>query len=213
MKVIAVNVGLPKHILIHDTPVATGIYKRPVAGMVLVRTLNLDGDRQADLKVHGGPDKAVYVYPSEHYEFWRRELGRNLSEWGAFGENLTVEGLFEDAISIGDRIGIGTAVLQITQPRLPCFKLAAKFGREDIIKKFLDSRRTGFYVRVLEEGSLQAGDTIAILKRDPDQVTIREITDLYLMKTPERSRIERVLSVKALAISWRKHFSALVSGK
>jgi MOSC domain-containing protein YiiM len=214
MKVISVNVGLPKDIQIQDTSVSTGIFKRPVAGMVRVRTLNLDGDRQADLKVHGGPDKAVYVYPSEHYGFWRRELGQNLPlEWGAFGENLTVEGLSEDAISIGDHIGIGTAAFQVTQPRLPCFKLAAKFQREDIIKRFLDSRRTGFYVKVLEEGSLQAGDAIVLLEREPHHVTIREITDLYLTKKPEKTRIERALSVESLANSWRKHFNALLSRK
>jgi MOSC domain-containing protein YiiM len=181
--------------------------------MVRVRTLNLEGDRQADLKVHGGPDKAVYVYPSEHYEFWRRELAQHPLKWGAFGENLTVEGLAEDAVSIGDHIGIGTAVFQVSQPRLPCFKLAAKLQREDIIRQFLDSRRTGFYVRVLEEGSLQAGDRIVLLERDPHHVTIREITDLYLTKKPERSRIERALSVEALATSWREHFNALLSRK
>src|ERR1043166_1874738 len=154
MRVMSVNVGLPREVIWKGQRVATGIYKEPVEGRVLMRTLNLDGDRQADLTVHGGPDKAVYVYPFEHYEFWHRQLGLDPLESGAFGENLTVEGLSEDAVSVGDRIGIGTAVFQVTQPRLPCFKLAAKFAREDIIKQFLDSRRTGFYMRVLEEGSL-----------------------------------------------------------
>ena len=213
MKVISVNVARPTEIEIRGVSVATGIFKKPVAGNVEVRTLNLDGDQQADLTVHGGPDKAVYVYPFEHYELWRRELGRDLPEWGAFGENLTVEGLSEDAISVGDQIGIGTAVFQITQPRLPCFKLAAKFERDDIIKRFLDSRRTGFYMRVLQEGSLQAGDAIVALKRDLRRLTIREITDLYLTKRPARARIERALSVEALANSWREHFNALLSRK
>src|SRR5262245_49701380 len=163
MKLISVNVAQPREILIHDKFVSTGIFKQPVVGPVRVRTLNLDGDRQADLRVHGGRDKAVYVYPSEHYEFWQRELGENSLSWGAFGENLTVEGLFEDKVCVGDEIGIGTAVFQVTQPCQPCFKLAAKFQREDIIKRFLDSRRTGFYLRVLQEGSLQAGDSIQIL--------------------------------------------------
>ena len=209
MKVISVNAARPKDIRIRGVSVATGIFKKPVAGKVAVRTLNLDGDRQADLTVHGGPDKAVYVYPFEHYEFWQRELGLDLLESGAFGENLTVEGLSEDAVSVGDRIGIGTAKFQVTQPRLPCFKLAAKFEREDIIKKFLESRRTGFYMRVLGEGSLQAGDAIVVIERDLHHLTIREITDLYLIKRPERSLIQRALSVEALASSWREHFSAL----
>jgi len=167
MRVISVNVGLPKDIAIGDSLVSTGIFKEPVTGVVRLRSLNLDGDRQADLTVHGGPDKAVYVYPSEHYPFWQKELGLSHLEWGAFGENLSVEGLFEDSIAIGDCLGIGSAVLQVTQPRLPCFKLAAKFERDDIIKMFLNSRRTGLYVRVLEEGALQAGDSISLLRTDP----------------------------------------------
>ena len=130
MKVISVNVARPIEIEIEGAAVATGIFKKPVSGPVQVRTLNLEGDRQADLTVHGGPDKAVYAYPFEHYAFWQLELRRDLPEWGAFGENLTVEGLSEETISIGDQIGIGTAAFQVTQPRLPCFKLAAKFGRE-----------------------------------------------------------------------------------
>ena len=210
MKVISINAGQPKDILIGDVSVTTGIFKEPVAGVVRATTLNIEGDRQADLKVHGGPDKAVYAYPSEHYESWRQELGGVPLPWGAFGENLTVQGLSEDSISIGDRIGIGTAVFQVTQPRLPCFKLAAKFQREDIFKLFLDSRRTGFYMRVLEEGSLQAGDTIRIVKREKRHVTVREITDLYLTKKPERSQIERAVSVDALAKSWRDRFRGLL---
>jgi MOSC domain-containing protein YiiM len=206
MKLISVNVALPREIRIQDSLVSTGIFKQPVAGPVRVRTLNLDGDRQADLRVHGGPDKAVYVYPSEHYEFWQRELGGNPLPWGAFGENLTVEGLLEKKIFIGDEIAIGSAVFQVTQPRQPCFKLAAKFQRDDMIKRFLDSRRTGFYFRVLQEGSLQAGDSIMILRSDPQRVSVREIMDLYLSKTPERSLIERALSVEALSKSWHEHF-------
>ncbi len=209
MKLISVNVGLPKDISTGDKSLVTGIFKQPVAGTVRVRRLNLDGDGQADLSVHGGPDKAVYAYPSEHYEFWRRELGPIQLGWGAFGENLTIEGLSEETTSIGDDIGIGTALFQVTQPRLPCLKLAAKFQREDIIQRFLASRRTGFYLRVLEEGSIQAGDAIVLLKKDPHRVTVREITDLYVSKKPEPSRIDRVLSVEALAKSWRDHFERL----
>lgn len=213
MKLISVDIGLPKDISIGDRSIATGIFKRPVGGMVQVGTLNLDGDWQADLSVHGGPDKAVYAYPSEHYEFWRRELGLDQLEWGAFGENLTIEGLSEESTSIGDNIGIGTALFQVTQPRLPCLKLAAKFQRENIIQRFLASRRTGFYLRVLEEGSIEAGDAIVLLKQDPHRVTVREITDLYVSKKPEPSRIERVLSVNALAKSWREHFVSVLADR
>jgi MOSC domain-containing protein YiiM len=208
MRVVSVNVARPKEIRIGKTSVATAIFKLPVTGLVRVRTLNLDGDQQADLSVHGGRDKAVYAYPSEHYALWRKELGKELT-WGAFGENLTVEGLLEDAVSIGDQMRIGTALLQVSQPRQPCFKLAAKFERDDIIKRFLDSRRVGFYLRVLEEGSLQAGDAIVLIEKDPSRLTVREITDLYLTKRPDRSRIERALSTRALASSWRDHFLRL----
>jgi MOSC domain-containing protein YiiM len=210
MKLLSVNVGRPRNIVISNKSVATGIFKLPVAGEVRVQTLNLAGDQQADLTVHGGPDKAVYAYPEKHYAFWQQAIGVELN-WGMFGENLTVEGLSEDAISIGDQLGIGTAVFQVTQPRLPCFKLAAKFGRDDIIKKFLDSRRVGFYLRVLQEGSIEAGDTISMIEPEPSRLTVREITDLYLTKHLERSLVERVLSVEALAASWRDHFTALLS--
>src|SRR5439155_1384928 len=135
---------------------------KPVTGPALVRTLNIDGDGQADLSVHGGVDKAVYAYPSEHYPFWQEELHLDLP-WGAFGENLTIAGLAEETTSIGDRLGIGTAVFEVSQPRLPCFKLEAKFQRNDMIKRLLDSRRTGFYLRVLQEGMLEAGNSIVVL--------------------------------------------------
>ena len=188
----------------------TGIIKAAVQGPVRLRTLNFDGDGQADLAVHGGIDKAVYLYPSEHYEFWNEALGEKLG-WGAFGENLTIAGFTETTISIGDHLRIGTAVVAISQPRLPCFKLAAKFEREDIIQRFLDSRRTGFYARVVQEGQLQAGDLISLVGGDPAPVTIREITDLYLTKHPERSKISRVISVGGLAASWREHFLSVMA--
>src|SRR5262245_29810966 len=213
MKLISVNVAQPREIRIHDQLVSTGIFKQAVSGPVRVRTLNLDGDRQADLRVHGGPDKAVYVYPSEHYAFWQRELVEDPLPWGAFGENLTVEGITEDKVCIGDEMGIGTAVFQVTQPRQPCFKLAAKFQRDDMIKRFLDSRRTGFYFRVLKEGSLQAGDSITILHSDAHQVSVREMMDLLLLKHPKPSLIERALSVEPLSKSWREHFQKLLTSR
>ena len=209
MKVLSVNVGMPRDVQIDDRTVATGIYKVPITERVRVRILNLDGDRQADLTVHGGTDKAVYAYPSEHYAFRRNILGEDLS-WGAFGENLTIEGLSEQTGSVGDQLGIGTATFVITQPRLPCFKLAAKFQRDKIIKEFLDSRRTGFYLKVAHEGTLQAGDPIHVLRQAPERFTIREVTDLYLTKEPKASQLERVLSVMDLAASWRHHFTRIL---
>ncbi|HLH32421.1 MAG TPA: MOSC domain-containing protein [Terriglobia bacterium] len=206
MKLISINVSLPTVMGIAGEVVQTGIFKKPVAGLVRVRSLNIDGDGQADLTVHGGPDKAVYIYPSEHYRFWEQELRRQFPEWGTFGENLTIEGILENDISVGDCLEIGTVMLQVTQPRLPCFKLAAKLERDDIIKRLLDSRRTGFYTRVLQEGSLQAGDKINVSSRDPQHLTVREITDLYMQKDPDRARIERALSVAALSAAWRRHF-------
>jgi MOSC domain-containing protein YiiM len=209
MKVISVNVGLPGLLPAGDRIVMSGIVKKPVAGPVLVRTLNLDGDGQADLSVHGGVDKAVYAYPSEHYALWQEELRLDLP-WGAFGENLTITGLAEETTNVGDRLGIGTAVFEVSQPRLPCFKLDAKFQRNDMIKRLLDSRRTGFYLRVVQEGTLRAGEPIVVIQQHPARLSIREITDLYLTKDAEQSRVKRALSVDALAASWRKHFLALL---
>jgi MOSC domain-containing protein YiiM len=211
MQVISVNVGLPRDLSVGDRSVPSGIFKTPAHGSVRVRTLNLDGDRQADLTVHGGQYKAVYLYPSEHYPFWQQELGRQL-EWGALGENLTTAGITEENVCAGDQLQIGGVVLQVTQPRLPCFKLAAKFQRDDIIEKFLNSRKTGFYTRVVCEGSLQAGDSILLLQRDPVQLSIQELAGLYFNKQAPRVEIERALSVTALSKSWREHFQAMLTG-
>src|SRR5438046_3291114 len=158
MKLVSVNVGLPRLVLRNGEPVSTGIFKEPVQGPVMLRTLNLDGDRQADLSVHGGKTKAVYAYPSEHYEFWKNELPDMDLPYGMFGENFTTEGLFEDEVKVGDRFRVGKAALMVTEPRMPCYKLGIKFGRSDIIKKFLQSRRTGFYFAVLKDGEVKAGD-------------------------------------------------------
>jgi MOSC domain-containing protein YiiM len=163
MKVISVNVGLPRTVAWKGQVVTTGIFKAPVDGRVPVRTLNLDGDRQADLSVHGGPNKAIYAYPSEHYDFWRSELPGMELPWGMFGENFTTEGLLEQAVNIGDQFRLGSAVAMVTQPRVPCYKLAAKFGREDIIKRFLASGRSGFYLKVVQEGEVGAGDRIELM--------------------------------------------------
>ena len=206
MKLISVNVGLPREVMWKGKSVTTSIFKDPVEGRVKLRTLNLVGDRQSDLTVHGGVHKAVYAYPSEHYDYWRRELPGVELPWGMFGENLTVEGLFEDELNIGDQIRIGSADMAVTQPRLPCYKLALKFGRDDIIKRFLESRRTGFYLAVLEEGEVGAGDSIETMSRDANELKVADVTRLFLNDKDDLETLERALRVDALPDSWKKRF-------
>jgi MOSC domain-containing protein YiiM len=204
--VVSVNVGLPRDVEWRGRLVTTGIFKAPVEGRVPVRTLNLEGDRQADLSVHGGADKAVYAYPSEHYAFWRRELpGVDLPP-ASFGENLTTEGLREDELRIGDRLQVGTAVLRVTQPRLPCYKLGVKFDREDMVKRFLASERTGFYFAVDEEGEVGAGDTFEFVGRETHDVTVAEVVRLYARDRGDVEALGRAIGVEALPEGWRDHF-------
>jgi MOSC domain-containing protein YiiM len=179
MKIISLNVGLPRVVLWKGLEVSTGIFKEPVAGPVMLRRLDLDGDRQADLEVHGGAAKAVYAYPSEHYPLWREELRDPELRWANFGENFTTEGLLESDACIGDRFRIGEALVMVTQPRFPCYKLGIRFGREDIIEKFLKSGRSGIYFAVLEEGLVNAGYAIERVHRDPAGLTIAEINQAY----------------------------------
>jgi len=206
MKLISVNVGLPREIFWKDRVVTTGIFKKPVTGRVAARKYNLDGDRQADLKVHGGPEKAVYAYPSEHYDFWRGELPGVELPWGMFGENLTIEGLTESEVNVGDRFRIGSSLLMVTQPRMPCFKLAAKFNRDDIIKRFLDSGRSGFYLTVIEEGAVGVGDAIERIHRDENGVTIADVVEIYTNGAGDRDWLLRASQHAALAKGWRRHF-------
>jgi MOSC domain-containing protein YiiM len=206
MKLISVNVGLPRIIMSNGEPVSTGIFKVPVSGRVKLRTLNLDGDRQADLSVHGGPNKAVYGYPSEHYEFWKKELPEMSLPWGMFGENFTTEGLFESGLNIGDKFRIGTAVVMVTEPRLPCYKLGLKFGRSDIIRRFLASERTGFYFAVLQEGELGAEDQFEVMQKNEDGVRVSDITRLFVRDKHNVELLRRAIQVEALPESWRDHF-------
>lgn len=206
MKIISLNVGLPRLVMRNDEPVSTGIFKEPVSGRVKLRTLNLDGDRQADLSVHGGPFKAVYLYPSEHYEFWRKELPEMELPFGMFGENFTTTGLFETDLHVGDKFAIGTAEVMITQPRMPCYKLGIRFGRTDIIKRFLVSERTGFYVSVLKEGEVGAGDEFTMLERNKSGVTIVEVTRLYSSDRENVELLRRAIATEALPNSWRDYF-------
>jgi MOSC domain-containing protein YiiM len=211
MKIISVNTGLPREIFHEGRMIRTGIFKTPVSGRVRVNALNIAGDRQADLTVHGGASKAIYAYPAEHYEFWRKELPGVELPWGSFGENLTTEGVLENGLSIGDRLCAGSVELIVTEPRLPCYKLNAKFLREDMVKRFLRSRRTGFYFSVASEGDIGPGDTIQILARDENHVSVADITRLYAFDSKDLAGMRRAAKVKALPDSWRKYFDERVN--
>jgi MOSC domain-containing protein YiiM len=205
MKLLSIQVGLPREVRWQRRTVSTGIFKEPVQGPVMLRTLNLDGDRQADLSVHGGTDKAVYVYPAENYGPWRAEMPGVELPWGAFGENFTTEGLVEDEVHIGDRFRIGEAEVLVTQPRMPCFKLGIRFGDPEMVNRFLESRRSGFYLAVLREGRVEAGDAVELLGRDPNLVTVADVNRLFLGERDD-DVLERALQVEALPDGWKTHF-------
>jgi MOSC domain-containing protein YiiM len=208
MKIVSLNLGLPREVVWHGIKVTTGIFKEPVPGRVALRKLNLDGDRQADLTVHGGEFKAVYCYPLEHYDYWKRKLGRDLP-LGMFGENFTVEGMLEDDVLIGDRFTVGSAEMIVTQPRLPCYKLGVRFDAEDMVKLFFESRRTGFYVAVTREGEVGAGDAISRIARGAEQVSVADIIRLYAGKRysgADVAVLRRALKTGMLPESWKEYF-------
>jgi MOSC domain-containing protein YiiM len=222
MKLVSVNTGMPREVKWHGRTVTTGIFKEAVEGRVALRRLNLDGDRQADLTVHGGKHKAVYCYPLAHYEYWKKEFAGQktggLAEWagrelpmGLFGENFTIdgEGSLEESVHLGDRFSVGTAVVAVTQPRLPCYKLGVRFGSDDMVKRFLASGRTGFYVMVVREGEVGAGDEMKLMAREANGVKVSEITRLYVVKTygeAEIHAVRRALRVEELPESWKEYF-------
>lgn len=207
MNLLSVNVGLPRDVKWDGRIVRTSIFKTPVASRVHVRKINLDGDQQSDLTVHGGVDKAVYVYPSEHYAFWRDALPNTDLCWGAFGENFTTQGPLDDkAVYIGDRFRIGSTELVVTQPRIPCFKLGIRFGRADMVKRFLHSGRNGFYLAVAKEGDVAAGDSIELMTRDENGVTVAEIVQLYTDHAAKPDCLQRVSGLAALPENWRAYF-------
>jgi MOSC domain-containing protein YiiM len=206
MRVVSVNVGLPREIEWQGKAVRTAIFKAPVARRLTVATLNLEGDGQADLSVHGGVDKAVYAYPSEHYAYWRRELPDAELPWGAFGENLTIAGLLEEGVRIGDRFVVGSAELVVTQPRMPCFKLGIRFGRSDMVKRFLNSGRSGFYFAVLREGEVAAGDPIQLSAHAADGLSVADIVALYTVDAGNQQLLRRAARSSALPESWREYF-------
>jgi MOSC domain-containing protein YiiM len=206
MKLISVNVGLPRDVDWQGKLVRTSIWKNPVEGRIRVSKLNLEGDRQSDLSVHGGADKAVYAYPSEHYSYWRSQLPDVDLPWGAFGENLTTEGLIEDHVRIGDRVQIGSAEFIVTQPRMPCFKLGIRFNRMDMVKRFLKSKRTGFYFAVLREGDVAAGDPILIEDGQEGRLTITDIVNLYTVDSENQELLRRATELPALPDGWKEYF-------
>jgi MOSC domain-containing protein YiiM len=181
MKIISVNLGQPRTVDWNGRSVTTAFFKAPVKGRVKVRKLGLEGDKQADLKVHGGPKKAVYAYPSEHYDYWRKELPGVDLPWGSFGENLSVKGLSEDKLRIGDRLEVGSSVLSVTKPRLPCFKMNVRFQRDDMMKRFQAAGLSGFYLEVVKQGELKAGDKIKLHK---NKLPLRTVLEVFLSQLP-----------------------------
>ncbi len=203
MRLISVNVSLPKKVPYQGRTVSTGIFKEPVGGRVMVRRLNLEGDGQADRNVHGGINKAVYAYPFEHYAYWSRELGRTDFTYGQFGENFTVSGMLEDAVRIGDVFRIGSALVEVTQPRAPCFKLGIRMGMESFPMTFMSSGRTGFYMKVLEEGEVGAGDRFERVAGEEDGLSVHDIWRLAVQDRQNLEGAKKALRLSSLAPEWR----------
>jgi MOSC domain-containing protein YiiM len=206
MELVSVNVGLPREVTYRTRTYPTSIFKDPVAGRVAVGRLNLEGDRQGNPQTHGGPDMAVYVYSRDCYAFWEKDLGIDPLACGAFGENLTVTGMADHEVSIGDVFRIGSARFQVTEPRRPCHKLAMKFDDPNLPRRFFESGRLGFYFRVLDEGDVGAGDEITCEARDPASLTIAEVAALWADRGAGADALERALDVGALSANWREAF-------
>ncbi|MCC6797241.1 MAG: MOSC domain-containing protein [Candidatus Hydrogenedentes bacterium] len=213
MRLVSLNLSMPKVVSGPQGPVETGIFKEPVDGRIAVRKTNLDGDGQADLRFHGGLEKAVYAYPVEHYAYWMQELQRERMPFGLFGENLTTEGLLESDVCIGDCLKIRTAVFQVTQPRVPCFKLGIKMGDPMFVKRFLRSRRSGFYLRVLQEGELGAGDSIEIVERDAARLSVHDVHVIHFREGGELDLdgLRRAIALAALSSEWRTELEEILA--
>ena len=209
MKIVSLNVGLPREVLWHGQPVTTGIFKSPTTERIRLRKLNLDGDRQADLTVHGGEHKAVYCYPVEHYDYWRKKLQDRDLPPGSFGENFTTSGLLEENVHLGDRFAINDAEVVVTQPRLPCYKLGVRFGSDEMVKKFLASRRTGFYLAVTREGTVAAGDEIVPVVQNASRISISDFMRLFLAKSfdaTDRATSQDLYSLPSVPDDWKHYF-------
>ena len=205
-KIVSLNVGLPRRVVFNGQVVTTGIFKEPTDGHVMIRRLNLDGDKQADLTVHGGVDKAVYSYAADHYDYWRVELPSMNLPWGMFGENFTSEGLLEDNVNIGDTLQVGSAKLMVTQPRMPCYKLGVRFGRMDIVRRFMASGRPGIYCKVLEEGEVVKSDKINIISKDKNNITVIDIVRMYNRDHGDIEIMKRAIKIMALPEGWKYEF-------
>ena len=206
MKLLSVNISPPKEIVHEGKAVTTGIFKEPIHGRAMLGTLNLDGDGQADLVGHGGVYKAAYAYSVENYDYWKRVLGRADFAFGQFGENFTVDGMTEDEIHVGDVFRVGGALIEVTQPRVPCYKLGIKMGLRGFEKTFLASGRVGFYLRVLEEGEVGAGDVLDRVRTDPEQMTVREICYLLYFDHENLGGAKKALRIRALSPGWQRSF-------
>lgn len=207
MHVVSVNVGMPRTVRVGDADVATAIFKSPVKGRVPVNANNLAGDRQADLSVHGGPYKAVYLYPSEHYRYWAAQLPGAALPFGIFGENLTTVGIDEESVRIGDCLRIGSAILQATQPRMPCYKLGIRFGRDDMVKRFWLAGRSGIYFAVVQEGELASGDAIEQIRAGPERITVADVVRLFLGTEKDPEKLQRALKAP-LRGGWKEQLEA-----
>jgi MOSC domain-containing protein YiiM len=210
---ISLNVARPRLTVYRGETINTGIFKKPVSGRIALRTLNLDGDRQADLTVHGGPYKAVYAYPSEHYEYWQRQLPGMDLPWGIFGENFTTVGLSEDELHVGDRFRIGSSTLMVRQPRMPCYKLAARFQRDDVIERFLSSGRSGVYFSVEEEGEVGNGDSFDLISQNEDGITIAEMNRLFVREKYNHDLLQKAIATAPLPETWREYFLPRLKGE
>ncbi len=211
MKIISLNVGLPRQFNYHNRDVITSIFKSPVTGPRLLRRMNIDGDCQADLSVHGGKNKAVYAYPSEHYDYWREQLPEYEFAWGNFGENFTTEGLLEESAFIGDQYRVGEATVKVVQPRLPCYKLGLRFDRPDMVKRFLLSRRSGVYFSVVEEGMVNSGDTLERVHEDERRISIADINRTYVEPEKNHVLLRRIVDEQVLPQSLHVEFSEILS--
>jgi MOSC domain-containing protein YiiM len=209
MKLLSVNVGLPREVPWHGHVVRTSIFKKPVTGRVLLRRLNLNKDYQSDLTVHGGRDKAVYCYPSEHYAYWEEQLPGKELPYGVFGENFTTQGMLENALHIGDKFSIGSAQVMITQPRLPCYKLGLRFADDGMVRRFAQAGRSGFYLSVVREGEVAAGDEFQLLSQDPARISVAEIFRLFFAREysqEDRALLEEIAKLPALPGFWKQDF-------
>jgi ferredoxin-NADP reductase/MOSC domain-containing protein YiiM len=210
-RLLSVNVGLPRDITWQGKTVHTGIWKTPVVGPRMVRRLNIDGDGQGDLAGHGGERRAVFVYQMDSYRYWQNQLGRTDFVYGQFGENFTVDGLSDAEVCIGDRYRIGRALLEVTQPRVTCYRLGIRMNQPEMAALVVKHGRPGFYFRVLEEGEVEAGDEITQVMPGPERMSVSEIDALLYMPGHSRDRLERALRIPTLSVGWRRSFEALLT--